>query len=160
MLFYYNKYTKNNWLDIFYSVKYYSSKKYIKGDKNMDKSKKYYKIDVSTMLIVGEYKKISEVTKDREIYRVINGERKVFKDGYMYRKVSDVLINKEDGTVTDLLGAKSKRDKKYKKYEYTINLLNNSNYSIQEVCELSRSNGIKICEATCRKLQKEYGLLD
>lgn len=149
---------KNNWLDDFYSVKYYSSKKYIKGNKNMDKSKKYYKIDVSTMLIVNEYKKINEVTKDREIYRVINGEKKVFKDGYMYRKVSDVLINKEDGTVTDLLSAKSKMDKKYDKYEYTINLLNNSDLSISEICVMSRKQGIKICEATCRRLQKEYAL--
>lgn len=119
--------------------------------------KKIYKINPTTMLITDTYNKVSDITSDRDIYRVINGNKQIFKDGYMYRKACDITINNETGVVTDLLSAKSKRDKAYNKYEYTINLLNNSNYSISEICELSRKQGIKVCEATCRKLKKEYG---
>ena len=123
----------------------------------MTKDKKIYKINVSSMSIIATYNKVSDITPDRDIYRVINGNKQIFKDGYMYRKACDITINNETGIVTDLLSAKSKRDKIYDKYEYTINLLNNSNYTIQEICELSKKQGIKVCEATCRKLKKEYG---
>ena len=123
----------------------------------MIKDKKIYKINISTMSIVSVYNKVTDITQDRTIYRVLNGSRQTFKDGYMYRKSSDISIDKQTGVVTDLLPSKSKRDKTYDKYEYTINLLNNSNYTIPEICKMSRKQGIKVCEATCRKLKKEYG---
>lgn len=123
----------------------------------MIKDKKIYKINVTTMTVVDTYDKVSNITSDRDIYRVLNGNKQIFKDGYMYRKACDITINNETGIVTDLLSAKSKKDKIYNKYEYTINLLNNSNYTIPEICELSKKQGIKVCEATCRKLKKEYG---
>ena len=134
---------KNNWLDIFFK----------KGLKYM-KSKKFYKIDPETMEIAGEYNKVSEITSDNHIYRVLNGEKYLYSDGYIYRKSMDVEVN--GNKVVDKLYVKDKRDKMEDKYSKVIELLKSGNLSISEVCKLASMYGCKISEPTCRKLKREF----
>lgn len=47
------------------------------------------------------------------------------------------------------------KNKREVKYAYTIDLLMKG-YSIKEVCNLSKINGIKISENTCRRLKDEF----
>ena len=125
------------------------------------KSKCIYKIDYSTMSIVDKFKKISDITSDKNIYRVLRGEKVVYDDGYMYRKDCDIEIDQNTGKVVDKLRAKTKDEKKYMKYEYVINLLKNTSLSLSEICRESNLHGCKISEPTCRELKQKYcGNLD
>lgn len=120
------------------------------------KANKIYRIDPSTMRIVGEYGKVKDITSDVHIYRVLSGERRVYDDGYMYRKDFDVILDKQTGIVTDKLNSKTKDERQYLKYDFVIDLLKHTDYSIAEICRQARSHGIKISEPTCRLLKRKY----
>ena len=151
----YNASYRNGWLDEFFENKTNNN-----GYTYM-KSKCIYKIDYSTMSIVDEFKKISDITSDKNIYRVLRGEKVVYDDGYMYRKDCDIEIDQNTGKVVDKLCAKTKDEKMYIKYDYVINLLKNTTLSLSEICRESNLHGCKISEPTCRMLKEKYcGNLD
>ena len=144
----------NNWLNDFFNNKKNNGYTYMKA-------KKIYKIEPSTMKIVGEYSKVKDITSDVHIYRVLSGEKNVYDDGYIYRKDFDIEIDQNTGKVVDKLCAKTKDEKMYIKYDYVINLLKNTSLSLSEICRESNLHGCKISEPTCRMLKEKYcGNLD
>jgi len=120
------------------------------------KNNRIYKIDPVNMRVVSEYNNIKEITDKVWIYKVINGERNVFSDGYIYRREEDVYIDKESGRVSDKIHRLDKNDKMEIKYARVIELLKASNLRIPEICELCKQYGIKISEPTCRKLRNKF----
>ena len=120
---------------------------------------KIYKIDITDMSIIDCYDKVSDIVSgDTSIYRVLNGEASVYKDGYLYRRACDIIINNDSGTVCDKLHVKTKKDKDYIKYGFVIDLIRKGELSNSEICVLCKQYGIKISEPTCRKLRKKYYL--
>lgn len=140
---------KHNWLNDFFNNKKNNGYTYMKA-------KKIYKIEPSTMKIVGEYSKVKDITSDVHIYRVLSGEKNVYDDGYIYRKDFDIEIDQNTGKVVDKLCAKTKDEKMYIKYDYVINLLKNTSLSLSEICRESNLHGYKISEPTCRMLKEKY----
>ena len=120
------------------------------------KSKKIYKIDPSTMKIVETYKKVKEITNNKDIYRVLNGEKYLLDDGFLYRREEDVVVN-VDGTIINKLIADGKTDKIQKKYKYAIDLMkNNRNLKLIDLHRICNANGFKISYATYEKLKRLF----
>ena len=124
---------------------------------------KIYQINPIDNKIIAVFNKVSEIPNhDKHIYRVITGEQKTFKDGYIYRKQKDVIIDNENpGTISvdKLQEAKQTEhsEKLYQKYKVPIELLrNNQDYTFKQIIELSKQLGITISEPTLRKLKNMY----
>lgn len=121
------------------------------------KSKKIFKIDLSSMKIIEEYSKVTDIDgiQNNDIYKVLSGKKEKYKDGYLYRREEDIIIE-NDIVISDRLRNKTKREKMYDKYENVIKIIEMSNLKISELCKLCESYGYKISEPTCRLLKKEF----
>ena len=86
---------------------------------------------------------------------VLNGKKEKCKDGYLYRREEDIIIE-NNIVISDRLRYKTKREKMYDKYENVIKIIQMSNLKIPELCKLCESYGYKISEPTCRLLKKEF----
>ena len=141
----YNVSLRNKWLNNFFKNKEYM------------KSKKIFKIELPSMKIIKEYSKVNEIEgiQINDIYKVLNGKKEKCKDGYLYRREEDIIIE-NNIVISDRLRYKTKREKMYDKYENVIKIIQMSNLKIPELCKLCESYGYKISEPTCRLLKKEF----
>ena len=117
---------------------------------------KIYKINPSDMTVVHVYDKVSDITTDKHIYRVINGQQYKYTDGFIYRKKTDITIDQSNNNLViyDKYQPLNNNQKIYSKYPYTISLLKTTDYPITQICMMAKQHGEPISEPTCRKLKK------
>ena len=118
---------------------------------------KIYKINPLDMTVVHVYDKVSDITTDKHIYRVINGQQYKYTDGFIYRKKTDITINQSDNNLVityDKYQPVNNENKIYGKYPYTTSLLKTTDYTITQICMMAKQHGESISEPTCRKLKK------
>ena len=119
---------------------------------------KIYKIDNNTNEVIEVFNAVSSITMDVSIYRVLNGDKLVYRDGYKYRRGEDIILNEDSNyVIKDKIHVDDKRDKMYKKYSYAIELIKKGNISNKDICRLCKCYGISISEPTCKKLREEFG---
>jgi len=122
-----------------------------------EKNKVIYKIDPSTMQIVEILDKVSDITSDVTIYRVLKGQNPTYKDGYIYRWNKDVKVSDDEKTILeDKITVNNRENRDKKKYWKAIDLLKSGEYSIIGVVRICNENGFKISEETVKRLKDTY----
>ena len=114
-------------------------------------------IDPDSKKVVCCYGSVSEIPSacgSTSIYRVLNGEKELHSDGYLYRRVSDVVLD-GDIVVTDRLACNGRSARRSKKYAKVLDLLREG-YGARGVVRICASKGIKVSENTVRRLRDEY----
>lgn len=119
---------------------------------------KIYKIDNNTNRIIQVYNSVSSITTDVSIYRVLNGKKLLYKDGYKYRKEKDIIVNEDSSIVIkDNIHVDDKHEKMLKKYSFAIELIQKGTVTNKDICRICKCYGINLSEPTCKKLRDEFG---